>query len=188
MGGLFGLLSAFGLASAAGLNAYIPLLIVGLTARYTGLLELQAPFDILASPAALLIVGVLALIEFVADKVPTVDHAWHLAGTIMNPAAGAILFASQQSLISEIHPLLALGCGLVLAGSVHGVRATVRPLATATTAGIANPVLSTIEDVTAVIWTVLAILVPVLAVLVIGLMIGLFVWMLARFRRHSRPA
>jgi hypothetical protein len=183
MTSLFGVLSAFGLASAAGLNAYIPLLMVGLAARYTNLIALQAPFDVLASPGALVILAVLAAVEFVADKIPAVDHAWHLAGAVIHPAAGAILFASQQNIIGDVHPLLALVCGLLLAGGVHGARAAVRPLATATTAGVANPVLSFVEDAVAVIWTLLAILVPVIGFV----LIGLTAWLAYRaYRRLAR--
>lgn len=186
MSELFNLLSAFGLSTSAGLNAYLPLLIVSLTARYTDLLRLEAPFDILTNPWAILIIGILVIVEFVADKVPTVDHVSHAVGMVVHPAAGAILFASQQNIIGDIHPLLALTCGLLLAGGVHSVRATVRPIATATTAGIANPALSFLEDMVAVVGTILAILAPLLALLFLGLLL-FFALRLIRQLRPRRP-
>lgn len=154
--------SAFGLSSAAGLNAYIPLLAVGLLSRFE-YLSLQSPFDLLASTPVLAILALLALVDFIADKVPAVDHATHMIGALISPVAGAIVFASQNNAISEIHPALALAAGFVMAGGFHATRAAIRPVATATTAGMGNPVLSFIEDVTSLVLSVLAFFAPVLA-------------------------
>lgn len=163
MGAFFNLFSAFGLSSAAGLNAYIPLLIVGLGVRYTDLWQLQAPYDLLASPVVLSILAVLALVDFLADKIPVVDHITHLVGMVIHPVAGAVLFASQTNVLTNLHPVVALLAGVVVAGSFHAGRTAVRPFATATTGGIANPVLSFLEDVVSVILSILAVFVPILA-------------------------
>ena len=173
------LLSAFGLSTAAGLNAYIPLLIVGLLDRYTNLITLSAPYDTISNPWVLLVVALLALIDLVGDKIPAVDHMFHAAGVVIHPVAGAILFMATTGNAGEISPVLAAICGVLLAGVTHGARATIRPVATATTAGIANPVLSTIEDVGSFILSLLAILAPVLAVVVI-LILGVVVFLLVR--------
>ena len=69
---LLGTASAFGLAAATGLNSTLPLLIVGLAARF-GLLTLMAPYDAVSSDVALIGLGVLALGEIAADKVPGAD-------------------------------------------------------------------------------------------------------------------
>ena len=160
-------LSAFGLSTAAGLNAYIPLLVVGLLDRYTNLINLSAPYDTISNPWVLLVVAVLALIDLVGDKIPAVDHAFHAAGLVINPVAGAILFMATTGSAGDVNPVLAAICGLVLAGVTHGARATIRPVATATTAGVANPVVSAIEDITSFVISLLAVVVPVLAVIVI---------------------
>jgi len=154
---------AFGLAVPAGLNAYIPLLVVGIAANLK-LIELNDPYTILADPWAILIIVVLLAIEFFADKITGVDHINDILQTVVRPAAGAILFAANSGVIGEMHPWLALGAGLVLAGGTHGVKATARPLITATTGGTMNPVVSTVEDVAALVVAVLAIAVPILAV------------------------
>lgn len=159
------LFSAFGLASAAGLNAYVPLLTVGLIGRYTDLLALAEPFDILTHPYALIALGVMAVVDFVADKVPAVDTAWHAVGAIANPVAGAVLFASQNNVLTDVHPALAAAAGFIVAGGFHGGRAAARPAATAMTGGTANPVLSFFEDVTAVVMSVAAIFLPVVGFL-----------------------
>jgi hypothetical protein len=86
-----GLFSAFGLATAAGLNAYVPLLVVGLLARSTELVTLNPPYDLLSHPVVLIGVAILAALDFVADKIPGVDHALHVAGLVIHPTAGALL-------------------------------------------------------------------------------------------------
>jgi hypothetical protein len=190
MNALLSLMSAFGLSTAAGLNAYLPLLTVGLLARYTSLIHLNQPFDALSHPIVLLVIGVLALLDFIGDKIPAVDHTLHAVGLVVAPVAGAILFMATNSGTGSVSPLLAAICGVLVAGATHGARATARPLATVSTAGVANPVVSFFEDVTSLVLSVLAILVPVLAFLLVlvfaFLMVMLFRRVLRR-RRNSTP-
>lgn len=177
--------SALGLSSAAGLNAYLPLLIVALLARFTDLVQLRPPWDALSSWWAIGVLAALLIIEIVADKVPAVDTANDLINTVIRPAAGAILFAANSGTLGEFHPVLALLCGLVVAGGVHAVKATVRPLITAGTGGMGNWLVSTIEDIIAFITSLLAILLPiVIAVLVLGAL----VWLVQRLRHRTRRA
>jgi hypothetical protein len=161
-----GLLSAFGLSTAAGLNAYIPLLVIGLLDRYTDLVRLSAPYDVLANPWVLLVIALLALVDFVGDKVPAVDHAFHAVGMVVHPVAGAIMFMAANASAGAVNPVLAAICGLLLAGVTHTARAAARPVATATTAGLANPVVSLVEDIGALALSVMAVLLPLLAFLV----------------------
>jgi hypothetical protein len=183
MDALFNVFSAFGLSSAAGLNAYIPILAVGLLGRFE-YLTLQEPYAILSSTPALIVIAALAIIDFVADKVPAVDHVTHVIGALVHPIAGAILFASQQNLISNVHPALALGAGFVMAGGFHATRASIRPVATATTGGLGNPVVSFAEDLLSLIMSLLAIFIPILAfvVFVILLLVVIRSWRTIRQR------
>ena len=175
--------SAFGLSSAAGLNAYIPLLAVSLLSRYD-YITLSSPFDLLGSTPVLLVLVVLALLDFVADKIPAVDHATHLIGAIISPVAGAIVFASQNNIITDIHPALALGVGFVMAGGFHATRAAIRPVATATTAGVGNPILSFAEDVLSLILSVLAFVAPLIAFLVLLLLMFVIIQLWRSVRRR----
>lgn len=163
---LSGLLSSLGLSGAAGLNAYIPLLLVGVLGRL-GLLDLAQPFDLLSSTWALIGIGVLGLLDFVGDKIPGVDHALHLFGGVVNAAAGAVLFAAQAG-VADVPPALSMALGLVVAGGVHATRTAVRPVATATTGGLGNPVVSSAEDGTSLLLSVLAVFVPVLSVVLLA--------------------
>lgn len=180
---LSGLLSSLGLSGAAGLNAYIPLLVVGLLSR-SGVLHLSAPYDLLGNPWVLLGVGVLGLLDFVGDKIPGVDHVLHLVGGVVNAAAGAVLFAAQAG-IADVPPALSLALGLLVAGGVHTTRAAIRPLATATTGGLANPVVSTAEDGASLTLSLLAVFAPLLAALGLAgiLILAYRLWAGRRARR-----
>ena len=146
MEALTGIFAAFGLSASAGLNAYIPLLIVALVARFTNLVHLNPPWDTLTSWWVIGFLAVLSLIEFFADKVPAVNHINDIVQTIVRPAAGAIVFAASAKVITDVHPVLALALGLLVAGGVHTVKAAaVRPAVTATTGGAGNVPVSVAE-------------------------------------------
>jgi hypothetical protein len=188
MNALMNLFSAFGLSTAAGLNAYVPLLVVGLLGRYTNLIHLSDPFSVLTHPVVLILIAVLALLDFIGDKIPAVDHALHAAGLIIHPIAGAILFMSANSSAGAVNPLLAAICGIIIAGVTHGARATARPLATVTTAGVANPVISFFEDVISLVLSVLALVVPVLAFVLVLFFAVMLVVLLRRLWRRRNPS
>ncbi len=180
-------LSAFGLSAATGLNAYLPLLIVGLLARYTDVITLSAPWNALESPWVLGVLAVLLVIETVADKVPAVDSINDIVNTVIRPVAGAILFAASGNIISEMSPAFAMICGLLAAGGVHALKATARPVVTAATAGIGNPVVSTAEDVVSGMTTLVAVLIPALAAAFVLLVLLAVLWWFIR-RRNRRTA
>jgi hypothetical protein len=155
------LLTAFGLSSASGLNAYIPLLIVALTARLTDWIKLSPPFDILANEWVIGALIVLLVIEMIVDKIPAADSLNDVIQTFVRPAAGAILFAASTNAL-EVHPVLAAILGLVLAFSVHAVKATARPVVTVSTGGLGNAFVSVGEDVVSAGVSLTAIVVPII--------------------------
>ncbi len=158
---LLGIFSAFGLSASAGLNAYIPLLVVGVLAHYTDWVKLTPPFDTLANPLILIMIGVLLIIEMLADKIPAVNHLNDAIQTFVRPAAGAIAFAASAKVVTGINPVLALACGLLVAGGVHLVKsAAVRPMITATTGGAGNVPVSLTEDAVSAGTSFLAIIAP----------------------------
>lgn len=176
------LLGAIGLGAASGLNAWIPLLGLGLAGRL-GVVELTEPFDRLESTGVLVALAVVFLLDLVGDKVPVIDHVLHAVGTVIAPISGAIVFGAQENLLSQSAPWAAAVAGMVLGESVHLARSGVRPAVTAGTGGVGNPVLSAIEDAAAFVLTVLAVVVPVLAF--VGLVVGV-VWVWRRVLRWRR--
>jgi hypothetical protein len=182
-----GLATSFGLSTSAGLNAYLPLLIVALVARFTDWITLTEPWNALTSGWVIALLVVLLAVEVVADKIPAVDHANDVVQTFVRPAAGAILFAASSNIVAEVHPVLAMICGIIVAGGVHVVKATARPVVTATTAGVGNPVVSTIEDITSALVALLSILIPTLiALFLLLLLIVMASWYWRRRARSGR--
>jgi hypothetical protein len=187
MDSLFGIISAFGLSASAGLNAYIPLLVVGVIAHYTNWIKLTSPFDLLANPWILILVGLLLIVEMLADKVPAVNHVNDIIQTIFRPAAGAIVFASSAHVINGVSPILALACGLLVAGSVHTVKSVaIRPAVTATTGGAANVPVSIAEDVVSTVLSILSIVVPILVGVILVVLVALVIWWFWRRAMRKR--
>ena len=183
---LLGIFSAFGLSASAGLNAYIPLFTIAVIAHYTDWFKLNAPYDALANPWIIILLGVLIIIEFLADKVPAFNHINDLIQTFIRPAAGAIVFAAAAKVLTNISPLLSLACGLLVAGSVHVAKsAVVRPAITVTTGGAANIPVSIAEDVISTITSILAVIVPVIVACIFVLFTALLIWWLWR-RSNAR--
>jgi hypothetical protein len=184
---LTNVLAAFGLSSSAGLNAYLPLLVVALAARFTNLVQLKAPWDALESPWVIGVLVVLLGVEFFADKVPAVNHVNDAIQTFIRPTAGAILFASTTQVVTNMNPAVAIILGLLVAGSVHVAKSAVfRPAVTATTAGLGTPVVSLLEDGVALVVSVLSVVVPVLVACILILLTALVIWLLWRHARAGR--
>ncbi len=165
------ILAGFGLAGAAGLNAWLPLLIVGLAARFTNLITLHEPYSLLSNPWVLLILAIFLGVEIFADKIPAIDTINDVIHTLIRPTAGAILFAANANAVSDMNPALAMVLGLLAAGSVHVVKASTRPAITATTGGLLNPLVSIIEDMVAAVVTILALIAPILSIIVFALFV-----------------
>jgi uncharacterized membrane protein len=181
------ILTGLTLAAPAGLNAYIPLLAVALAERF-GWLTLSSPWDLLGEWWAIGLIAVLLVVEIVADKVPAVDHVNDVAQTVVRPAAGGLLAVAAAGDVDASSVML-LVCGVLIAGGVHSVKATARPVVNATTAGIGAPVVSTLEDILALVMTVLAFVVPVLAaVAVIALVVAALLLVRRWKRRRAGPS
>jgi hypothetical protein len=186
------LLTGFGLATAAGLNAYIPMLLLGLLGRFTGVINLPTGWSWLENGWVLTIVAVLLAVEIVADKIPALDSVNDTVQTLVRPTAGGIVFgtgtAAQTAAVTDPGEFARAGqwvpvlIGVVTALVVHLTKTAVRPAANVATAGVAAPVLSTVEDLTSVGLTLIAILIPALVLIVLIALIWAAVWLLRRRR------
>jgi len=191
---VFELLTGMGLSASAGLNAWIPLLSVGLLSRYTHLITLPPSWHWLSNGWTLAILAVLLLIEMVADKIPVVDHLNDVVHTVIRPTAGGLAFGaasqSQTATVSDPgqffsgHQWIPIAAGAAIALCVHGVKATARPVVNATTLGIGTPFVSLAEDVLSVTMSLVAIVVPILIVVFLAGIVLFFVWVRRRRRRR----
>jgi hypothetical protein len=182
-----GLFAAFGLSASAGLNAYVPLLIVALMARFTDWITLSETWEPITSWWTIAVLVILGLIEFFVDKVPAVNHINDAIQTFIRPTAGAILFAASTSAVTNIHPVLAIIAGILVSGGVHVVKSVaVRPTVTATTAGAGNVPVSVAEDVTATVLSILSVVLPVAIAALIIMFTAFVVWWLWRRANAER--
>jgi hypothetical protein len=193
--GVFELLTGTGLAASAGLNAYIPLLAIGLLARYTDLIHPSSSWHWLSNGWVLLILAILLAIEVVADKIPLVDHANDVLHTIIRPTAGGMAFgaASQSQTITVAdpgrfftsHQWIPVAAGVLIALCVHGTKATARPVVNVSTAGLGAPVVSTIEDIISTVMSLVAIVMPFLILFFLAAFVWFFIWVRRRRRRRK---
>ncbi len=174
-----------GLAAATGLRTFLPLLILAVAGRF-GLFgtTLNAHAAWLGSTPALVALGVATVIELAADKIPAVDNLLSMVGTVSRPIAGAV---AAGAVFSQADPVTAAIAGLIIgaptAFAFHSVQSGARFVSTTATAGLANPVISVVEDIAAIFVTILALAAPILAAItVIALLFGLL-----RLRGLFRP-
>jgi hypothetical protein len=176
--------AGIGLASCAGLRAFLPLFVVGTAAR-AGWLRLGEAFAWLDSTPALVILGTAVAAEILADKVPVVDHFLDGVGLFVKPVAGTLVMAST---LSETSPQAAMVLGLILgapaAAGIHLVKAKTRLLSTATTLGLANPAQSVVEDAASFTGCVLCVVAPV-AALGLVLLLAVVIWSRTRGRTSA---
>ncbi|WP_233509935.1 DUF4126 domain-containing protein [Actinomadura craniellae] len=185
------MLTGLGLSAAAGLNAYIPLLVVGLLDRQTDLVRLPAEFGWLTDARVLAVLGVLLVAEMTLDKIAVVDHLNDAVQTFVRPAAGGAVFAATDSaarldtFLAQDHPWLGWVLGVATALVVHLVKVTARPVVNLGTAGTGTPVVSAAEDGLSLGMSLLAVLAPVVA-LILLLAAGWAGWRLVRRARRRR--
>jgi uncharacterized membrane protein len=193
------ILTGTGLAAAAGLNAYIPLLALGLASRFLDFVQLPSGWAWLSNEWVLVILAVLLIVEFVADKVPVVDSINDWVQTVVRPVAGGIVFgggtSSKTAFVTDPDAFFSsnqwvlIVVGIVIALVVHLVKSGARPVINTMTAGFAAPAVSAAEDAGSVTLTLSALLLPVLVIVVLAVIGWGFVSLLRRGARAvTRPA
>jgi hypothetical protein len=186
-------LTGVGLSAAAGLNAYIPFMIVALIARFTDVITLPESFAWIESPWAIGVGAVLLLTELVLDKIPAVDTVNDAIQTFIRPSMGGLIFAAttaaedlDRSTWMGENPWVGVVLGIVVSGLVHSGKMAARPAINAGTLGMGAPVVSTAEDGASVGLALVAIFVPVLVIVALIALAWLLVWMWLRVRRWKR--
>lgn len=177
---------AIGLAACAGLRAWLPLFMAGALTRL-GVIDVGESFRFVASDRALILFGVATLIEIAGDKIPAIDHALDALSTVLRPAAGSLLAAAVIGHVTD--PLTATALGIAVGAPSalvpHAAKTTVRALSTAFTGGIANPFVSLLEDMAALVLFAFTLVMPLLvalALVILGVVIA------RRLRRRTPGA
>ncbi|WP_049563600.1 DUF4126 domain-containing protein [Nonomuraea sp. SBT364] len=191
-------LTGLGLSTAAGLNAYIPLLVVGVLANLTDRVRLPDGYAWLSNWGVLAIIAVLLAAEMVLDKVPAVDTVNDLIQTVVRPASGGVVFSATSAAAELDHstwmsanPWASWLLGIVMALAVHALKTAARPVVNAGTAGAAAPVVSVAEDTGSLGMSLVAIFLPLLVIVMLAVFALAAWWTVGRVRRfrarRARP-
>ncbi len=177
-----------GLAASSGLNTFLPLLMLATAAHFHVFgVHLNGGFSWLGHDSALIALGIGALIEVVGDKIPVVDHVLDTVGTLSRPAAGALAASSVLHGDPTNAAILGLIIGAPTAFGFHAAKSTVRAGSSLGTLGLANPILSTLEDIAAVALSALSLLFPILAPIAV-FALAFIAWKVFRIARDKIKA
>ena len=186
-------LTGMGLSAAAGLNAYIPFLVVALIARFTDYITLPVGYEWIESNWAIGIGAALLLAEIILDKIPAVDTINDTIQTFIRPSMGGLIFAAttaaaqlDNSTWMQENPWVSVVLGVLISGLVHTGKMAARPVINVGTVGAGAPVVSTVEDISSLGLSLIALIAPLLVILCLALLAWLLIWMWLRVRRWRR--
>jgi|TARA_B100002052_G_scaffold297697_1_gene329038 hypothetical protein len=165
-----------GLAAASGFRVFIPPFLYGLFLRLD-MVPISIPMtgisEWMASDIGLIILGVAMIVEILGYYIPWIDN---LLDTIASPAAIIAGVMMMSSTLSDTHPALQWGASIIAGGGVSGTiqigTVATRAVSTATTGGLGNPIVSTIEAGACILCTILAILLPIIALFLVIVLVG----------------
>ncbi len=179
---LFGIFIGIGLSATCGFRIFVPLLGMSI-AHHAGALSFSPGFEWIGSWPATISFGIAMVIEIAAYYIPWLDN---MLDTIATPAAivaGTIATASMVGDVSTfLRWSLAIIAGGGIAGLIQGSSVIVRGISTASTAGLANPAVSTVELIASILGTIISIILPALAVIIVAILLGLILRRLSRKR------
>jgi hypothetical protein len=186
-------LTGMGLSAAAGLNAYIPFLVVALIARFTDYITLPVGYEWIESNWAIGIGAALLLAEVILDKIPAVDTINDTIQTFIRPSMGGLIFAAttaaaqlDNSTWMKENPWVSVVLGVLISGLVHTGKMAARPVINVGTVGTGAPVVSTVEDISSLGLSLIALIAPLLVIVALALLAWLLIWMWLRVRRWRR--
>lgn len=177
------LMMTLGSGWVSGVRPYFMVFLLGLTGR---VLDLQQVPAVLQRTDVLVIAGIMLVVDFAADKIPYLDSLWDQVHTVVRPIAGGALgylLAGETDTVTAI-VMAVLGGGMAL-GS-HLTKATTRAAVNVSPEGASNAIVSTTEDVAAVVIGVLTIALPVLAGVVALLLVAAGIYVAIQIHRRIR--
>ena len=185
---LLSLVMGLGLSACCGFRVFVPLLAASIATKL-GLLHLGSGFQWMSSTPALICFGAATIFEIAGYYIPFIDN---ILDTIMTPAsviAGTLLTAS--AIIPDLDPMLKWGLGIIVGGGSAGIiqagTALTRATSTATTAGVANPVVATVEHILAIVGSVFSVLVPFVIAGIVCIVIVVMLFFVIRYFKKQIP-
>lgn len=181
---IISIIIGIGLAASVGFRIFVPLFALSLASFY-GIIPLNETWQWVGSSTAILILGIATLVEILAYFIPWLDN---LLDTIAVPLAAVAGTAVMVATVSNLDPTITWALAIIAGGgtatAIKGSTSTTRLASTATTAGIANPVISTVETGTSIVMAVLAIFLPIVALI----LVFIIVWLLFKVFKLIKPS
>ena len=175
-------LIGIGLAASVGFRIFVPLFVLSL-ASYFNIIPLNESWQWVGSSSAIIILGVATVIEIMAYLIPWLDH---LLDTIAVPLAAIAGTAVMVATVTDLDPTLTWALAIIAGGgtaaAIKGTTSTTRLASTATTGGVANPVISTVETGTSILMSLFSIFIPIVAIILVVIIFWLIYKMYKSFK------
>lgn len=179
---IFSILIGIGLAASVGFRIFVPLFALSI-ATYYNIIPLNENWEWVGSSTAMITLGIATIVEIAAYLIPWLDN---LLDTIAIPLAAIAGTAVMVSTVADLSPAITWALAIIAGGgtatAVKASTSTTRLASTATTAGIANPIMSTVETGTSIIMSIVSILFPILAIILVLIIL----WIVFRFFKLFR--
>ena len=174
-----------GLAASVGFRVFLPLFALSLASHY-GLWELNENWEWIGSTAALITLGVATLVEVLGYYIPVVDN---LLDSIAVPLAAIAGTAVMVSTVADLNPAVTWALAIIAGGgtavAISSASGATRLASTATTAGIGNPVVSTVETGTSIILSVVSLFIPVVGIILVFLLFFIIFKLYKKFKSST---
>lgn len=178
------ILIGIGLAASVGFRIFVPLFALSLASFYN-VIPLNESWEWVGSSTALIILGIATIVEILAYLIPWLDN---VLDTIAVPLAAVAGTAVMVATVSDLDPTITWALAIIAGGgtatAIKGSTSTTRLTSTATTAGIANPVISTVETGTSIVMSIFSIFIPIVAIV---LVVVIF-WILFKVFKLFKPS
>lgn len=172
---------------ASGINAYLTVLVLGLCGRFLHTGGVPTGFE---RTDVLVVMGALALLEIVADKIPYLDSIWDTISTFIRPVAGALIGALIAGAHGDLPTIALASVGGVTALLTTLQKTSVRMAINTTPEPASNAAHSVINDLVAFGVSVLACVSPVAAMVIAAALlivgVALAIVLFKRIRRGWR--
>lgn len=182
---IFSILLGIGLAASVGFRIFVPLFSLSLAA-YVGVIPLNDSWEWVGSSVAIISLGVATVVEILAYFIPFIDN---LLDTIAVPLAAVAGTAVMLATMSDVDPAITWALAIIAGGGtaavIKGSTSTTRLASSATTAGIGNPVIATVETGSAVAMSIAALFFPILAIIFVGFIFWLIFKVFNLFRSKT---
>lgn len=181
---IFSIIIGIGLAASVGFRIFVPLFALSLASFY-GIIPLNESWEWVGSSTAILMLGIATIVEILAYFIPWLDN---LLDTIAIPLAAIAGTAVMVATVSDLSPIITWALAIIAGGgtatAIKGSTSTTRLASTATTAGIANPIISTVETGTSILMSIFSIFLPIVAIILVLLIF----WIMIKVFNLFKPA